>query len=304
MSVTEDEVRAVVREVLHDELGHVLEDVSYRVSQAYEVAARTGQGRGHVFAEDLRVPGRFTLLTGYTVTPNSPAAGQIAWADCHMIYDGTDYTITNGNTANKYVWWSPVTTPTVFQSANTKPTLAAGEVLVFMNLAGTPKVMLSDTNTSLPGVVADGAIDSAAIIANAVGSTQIADGAVGAPQLGANAVTAGKINTGAISSAAAFASGVVDGTAIAASAVGATQLGANAVTSAKLADGAVVRSGQMTANVVTATQVADGAVNRSGQLGADVVGTTQIAASAVTATEIANGAVAAAKLDILRHVLA
>ena len=310
----ENEIRSVVREVLHDELGHVLEDVSYRVAQAYEVAGRSGQGRGHVHAEDLRIPGRFALLTGYTITANSPSAGSIAWLDCHMIYDGVDYTITNGNTALKYVWWSPTTTNTTFQSSNTKPALAAGEVLVFMNIAGTPKIMLSDTNTSLPGVVADGAIDSSAIIANAVGAVQIADGAVGSTQIGANAITSAKLADGAV--------------------VRSGQMAANVVTSSQVADGAVVRAGQLAANVVTNVKIADGAISRSGQLTSGVVGTAQIAGSAVDSTKIAsgavgtaqiagsavdstkiasgavgttqlaNGAVAASKLSILRHVLA
>ncbi|MEV5068946.1 hypothetical protein MRBLMI12_000503 [Microbacterium sp. LMI12-1-1.1] len=298
----DQKIQSAVERAIGSKFDHVLEDISFRIGQAYELIARVGGGaRGTVFAEDLNLPGRH-VLTGYTVTPNSPAAGAIAWADLHIVYSGTDYPITNANTNLKYAWWSPTTTPTVLQVSNTKPSLAQGEVLVFMNNGGTPKIMLSDTNSSLPGVVSDGAIDSASILANAVTATQLADGAVGATQLGANAVTAAKLADGAVVRSGQLTNGVVATGALAANAVDATkladgavtrsgQLAANVVTSGKVADGAINRTGILAANTVTATAVADGAVNRTGQLGTGVVATTALAANAVDATKLADGAV-------------
>lgn len=278
-----------------EKIAPVLEDVSFRIEQAYEVASRVDAGRGKVFAEDLNLLGKH-FITGYAVTANSPSAGSIAWTDVHIVYDGTDFSIENGNTNLKFVWWSPITTPTKFQMSNTKPTLAAGEVLVFTNNSGQPLNMLSDTNQSLPGQVANGAIDSGAIIANAVGAAQLADGSVGSAAIGANAVVSGKIADGAVNRAGVIAANTVTSTQIADNAVVAAGIAANAVTAAKVADGAVSRAGVLAANVVTSASVANGAVSRAAQLGTDVVTSTQIAANAVGTAQVAAGAVTATEL--------
>lgn len=306
-----------VEQVIKNRFDHYLEDLSFRIGQAYDVVGRVGStgggvAGGKVYAEDLNLPGR-AFMTGYTITNNSPSAGYVAWADLHMVYNGTDTTITNGNTNNKYIWWSPTTTPTVLQSSNTKPVLAAGEVLLFVNTSGSAKVMLSDTNASLPTTLGDGSVDAGAIIANAVTSTAIASGAVTSTQLGADAVTAGKIADGAVDASTVFAAGVVNSTA----------LGASAVTAGKIATGGISASAQFAAGVVnTAAIGADQITNAL--IAPTAVGTTELAASAVTSTILADGAVSTAaklatgvvtdtklstgavtptKLNILRHVL-
>lgn len=306
-----------VEQVIKNRFDHYLEDISFRINQAYDVVGRAGgagagEARGKVYAEDIHLPGRH-MITGYTITNNSPVAGSIAWADLHMVYNGTDTTITNGNTANKYVWWSPTTTPTALQSSNTKPILAAGEVLLFINTSGTHKVMLSDTNASLPSVLSDGSVDSGAIIAKAVTTTALNDGAVTSTQLGSGAVSAGKIATGAVNNANLFTSGVVDSTA----------LGANAVTAGKIATGGISASGQFAAGVVntaaigadqiTTALIAPAAVTTA-ELGANAVTSSiladgavstsaKIASGVVTDTKLSTGAVTPTKLNILRHVL-
>lgn len=340
---TEQEIADIVTRVMDDKFAHVLEDISWRIEQAYSIAGRNGEGKNRVYAEDLNLQDRH-FITGYTLTNNSPTAGQVAWADLHMVYNGQNYDITNGSTANMYIWWSPTTTPLALQSSNTKPTLSTGEVLLFINSGGVGKVMLSDTNTSLPSVLANGAVDSSAILANAVTSTAIADGAVVGAALGANAVTSGKIADGAVQRAAILAANVVTSTQLADNAVVTAALAANAITNTKIADGALNRAGQISgkivgtaalaanavtatevangainrvtqitgkivdntiikANAITAAEVADGAVVRAAQLGANVVTTTQIAANAVTNGAIATGAVGAPNLNILRHVM-
>lgn len=308
-----DDLENKIEQILQDKFAHILEDISFRIGQAYELIGRTGEvaSFGKVFAEDLNLQDRH-FITGYTVTPNSPGAGQIAWLDLHIVYNGADNLITNGNTALKYAWWSPTTTPTVLQSSNTKPILAAGEVLLFVNNGGTPIVMLSDTNASLPKALADGAVDASAILANAVTSSAIMTGAVGSAQLGANAVTTPAIATGAVTSVGLGANAVTN-TAIATGAVASAQLGANAVTAVAVANSAISRASQFVggvvdasalgANAVTSVKLADGAVVRTGQLTSNVVTTAAIAGGAVTATELGTGAVIASKLSILRHVL-
>jgi len=307
-----EQLESKIEEIIHNKFSHILEDISFRIAQQYELAARNTAGvvaKGKVFAEDLNLIGRH-ILTGYAVTANTPSAGSIAWTDLHIVYSGTDYPITNANTPNKYAWWSPTTTPTVLQTSNTKPTLAQGDVLLFMNNGGQPVVMLSDTNTSLPKALADGTVDSGAILANAVTNSAIAIGAVNSASLAANAVTTNAIATGAVT-ATALGANAVTSTALATGAVTTNALAANAVTSTALANGAVTRETQITtgiiganslaANAVTSAKLADGAIVRSNQLAANVVGSTQLAdsavdtaalqANAVTSAVLANGAV-------------
>lgn len=257
-----------VKNIVYDEMHHVLADIEFRVKQAYDVENRH-QVSGQVYAEDLHLQKH--QLTGYTVTANTPTAGSIAWASLHVVYNGTDYAITDGNTASKYVWFDPAATngTTTLQTSNTKPDLTAkpDAALLFVNNGGTPVDVVKST---MPVAVADGAIDTGAIIAGAVDSGALASGAV----------TSGKIGTGAVTSTA-IASGAVGSTAIASGAVGTTQLAASAVDSSKIASGAV-----------GTTQLASGAVT-----------STNIASGAVGSAQLTTGSVTAAKLNTLQHLL-
>jgi hypothetical protein len=162
------ELRAQVRDILRAELHELQRDVSWRLGQLRDTEA----GSGVVYAEDLNLADRH-LLTGYTVTDDSPSAGYIAWADLHVVYAGTDYSITDGNTNKRYSWWSPTVTNTALQSSDTKPTLARGEVLVFLNSGGTATVAVSDTASSMPAVLASGAVDTDALAPGAVTTAKV-----------------------------------------------------------------------------------------------------------------------------------
>jgi hypothetical protein len=302
-------IESTVTRVIKEQFDHYLEDISFRIKQAYDVLDRQAMAsgssatiNGKVYAEDLNLLGRH-MITGYTITANTPAVGSIAWADLKMVYNGQETAITNGNTANTYAWWSSTTTPTVLQTSNAKPTLATGDVLLFLNKGGTPTVMLSDSNASLPAVVATNAVDATAIQANAVGMTALQDdairsnhifnGAVGGSELadgavnrnniiGANMITSTQINNGAITRNA--------------------QLGVNVITAAELADNAVDVNA-ISANAVLANKIGDGAIVRANQMANNVVTTNQISANAVTETEIKPGAVSATRLSIMRHLI-
>lgn len=293
-------IQETVKEVIKGEFDHYLKDLSFRIGQAYDLLDRAGNPApsqtGKVYAEDLNVMNR-AYMTGYTLTNNSPVAGSVAWADLHMVYNGTDTLITNGNSANKYVWWSPVTTPNVLQSNNVKPTLAPGEVLLFVNTGGTHKVMLSDTNSSMPSILADGTVDSGSIIANAVGTTAIAANAVTSAELNTGAVTTGKIAGGAVT-ATEIGPLAVTTAKIAAGAVTATEIGPLAVTSAKVAVGAINNTNMIAANTITGTNLNAGAVT-TGKIAANVVTSTELNAGAVTTAKIAGGAVTANELGAL-----
>lgn len=267
-----DDVDKRIENVLKDRLDHYLEDLSFRIGQAYELLDRVGGGsKGTVFAEDLHIKDR-AFMTGYTVTNNSPTAGSIAWADLHVVYNGVDHAITNGNTALQYVYFTPNATPTTLKTSATKPVLADGDVLLFVNESGVARNMLSDTNASLPRIVATNAIDTDAIADGAVQADQILNGAVGA----------GKLGTGAINNANLFSGKVVNGTNMVDGTVNTLQLANSAVDSNKLGAGAINSTTKFSGKVLSGANMVDG-----------TVGGTQLGA----------GAVSAQKLNIMRHVM-
>jgi hypothetical protein len=302
--VTTDALEQKIDAILHDRFAHILEDISFRINQAYTLIERTATDatdKIKVFAEDLNIKDR-VYLTGYAVTNNSPVAGSIAWTDLHVVYNGADTTVTNGNTANKYVWWSAAT-PTVLQSNVNKPTLNPGDVLLFTNEGGTHKVMLSDTNQSLPIVVGNLSVDTGALQNKAVDGNKIDDLTIKAGNIAPTAITAGKIAPSAIDVANIFKPGVIDNTAIGASAVGAGKLAAgavsssanfatNVVTNAAIAPAAITAA-ELSSNAVTSTAIAPGAIASSAQLATNVV----------TSGALVNNAVSASKLSIMRHLL-
>jgi hypothetical protein len=235
---------------------------------------------GSVYAEDI--VSNQHQITGYTVTANSPTAPAIAWTNVHVVYNGVDYQCAAGNTTLKYVYfvkpgsYTPGVSPDVaLVTSDTKPTtavLGAGGALIFINNAGTP---ISVLEASIPVAIADGSVDSSAIIAGAVGSGALATGAV----------IAGKIAAGGISASNQFATNVVNTAAIAPDAVTVNEIGPGAVDSTALG-----------ANAVVAGKVATGAINAAAQIANGVVGTAQIANTAIDSTKLANGAVGTTQL--------
>lgn len=257
------EIVSLVREVMAGEFQQFLRDIEFRVAQAYDVSRRAAGAASRVYAEDLNLG--MVALTGYTVTDNSPSAGYIAWASLHVVYNGADNAITDGNTNNTYVWWDPAISTTVLQTSNTKPTLSASAALIFVNNSGTATVAVAAT---MPPAVSDNSIDANAIISGAIGSSALASGAV----------TSGAIASGAVGSAALAASAVTSA-AIASGAVGASAL----------ATGAAL--GNIGSGGVTSTYLGSGAA-----LG-------NIGSGGITGTYLADAAVAAVNLNTLQHIL-
>src|SRR3954471_8087747 len=102
--------REEIKSLLYDELSHFLNDIEFRLAQTYAVTNRQPM----LYAEDIC--DNIHRITGYTVTANSPSGGSIAWASVHIVYNGVDYTLTNGNTALKYTWFDAALSTTVLQS--------------------------------------------------------------------------------------------------------------------------------------------------------------------------------------------
>lgn len=191
-----------IEKVLNKKFASVLHDVDHRINILYDVLSRfdgkASKGNPErANARDLNISKH--MLEGYTFTDDSPSAGSVSWAGCHIVYKGTDYEIEDGNTSLKYIWWDFDGTPnTEFQTSNTKPTLTADDVLVAINEDGKARVMLSPGKL-IPGIaLTDGSIGSNELRNGAVIEGKIGPGAVTSGKLGDGAVLEGKIGNGAV----------------------------------------------------------------------------------------------------------
>jgi hypothetical protein len=177
---TEPNLADIVRETMHGDLKHFMTDIEFRLGQAIDIENRSGgRASGTVYAEDLNLMKH--VLTGYVLLSNSSktgttSTGNIAWQSLHVVYNGTDYAITDGDTITggplKYVWFDPAVSTTVLQQSNTKPDLSTkpNAALLFVNNGGTAYDVLA---ASIPGVIANGAVDAGAIQQGAVTATKI-----------------------------------------------------------------------------------------------------------------------------------
>src|SRR5690606_38398275 len=186
-------IEAIVERVLAEKLGHLLDDVSWRLKHFYELADK-------IPAERLNLQQH--LLTGYTLTNNSPSSGYIASADPHVVYQGEDFGPFSGNTNLRYTWYDYDNATNKIQSSNTKPTLEKEDVLLFINDNGIGTVVPGSSQvhgaaikggTVDSGEIKDSAIIAPKILDGAVTNTQIANNADDANKLANNAVTTGKI---------------------------------------------------------------------------------------------------------------
>lgn len=137
----------------------------------------------------------------FTVTANSPSAGSIAWTDVHIVYDGVDYAIANGNTNQKFVWWRK-STPNAFQVSNTHPALTVDDAIVFLNKSGVPINVLNATATD-GDLVVPGTVTSTAIATDAITADKIQTNAIISRHITAGSVTADKITANSLSAISA-----------------------------------------------------------------------------------------------------
>lgn len=292
------ELRELIKDVLQNELEGLLNDIRYRIESLYNA----GGAFGMVNARDLYMANH--QLDGYTVTDNQPSAGSISWTDCNIVYKGTNYAITNGNTSMKYVWWDfSATDKTKFATSDEKPELTDDDVLVFINISGKHHTEINSGKMTHGATLVDGSVNSSEIATGAVkklniaggavDSTILADGAVTSGKLGNNAVTPGKIASGAVAEGNIAANAVTSGK-IKDGAVVDAKIGANAVTSGKIASGAVV-SEKIADNAVESDKIALGAVTNA-KIGAGAVNSDKLATNAVTSGKIADGAIVETKI--------
>lgn len=295
----------IVERILDTKLRSLLEDVRYRIGVLEEMQA----GAQRVHAHDLNLSSH--MMDGYVFTNNSPSAGSVAWTDVNIVYKGVKYVITNGSTANKYVWWKFNATPnTVLQSSASKPTIGPDDILVGINDGGTFRLTMAPGkpvpgSAILDGTVGSGELGSSAVTSDkiaalAVVAGKIADAAIDQAKLANNAVTLAKIASGAVDSTK-LADSAVTTAKIADSAIDQAKLANNAVTMAKITDGAVT-SAKIGAKAVASGNLADGAVG-STQLANNAVTSSKLVDGAVTGVKIGAGSVAEDKLNVATHFL-
>lgn len=265
-----------IRNVMKTEFDHYLSDIEFRVAQAYEVNRRPANAmalglsdreieqysqhtpvltQGRVYAEDMATNQH--MITGYTTTAQSPAVGQMAWASLHIVYGGVDYAFTDGNcaTTDYYLWFNKSLAPAPVggvSSANlmqkniatNKPVLATGDVIIFLNNAGVPVSVLEQ---NIPRVLADNAVDTGSLQANAVTGAKVGTGA--------NGLTGSNLTPGAN----------IAGTQLSATAgiVGTQMSGTANIAGTQLSPTANLVGSQLTAGTIGSTQIGTGAVNAS-----------------------------------------
>jgi len=299
------ELEQIVERILDTKLRSLLEDVRYRIGVLEEMQA----GVQRVHAHDLNLSTH--MMDGYVFTNNSPSAGSVAWTDVNIVYKGVKYVITNGSTANKYVWWQFSASPnTVLQSTNTKPNVGPDDILVGINNGGVFSLTMAPGkpvpgSAILDGTVGSGELGSSAVTSDkiaalAVVAGKIADAAIDQAKLANNAVTLAKIASGAVDSTK-LADSAVTTAKIAGSAIDSTKLADNAVTMAKITDGAVTGT-KIGSKAVGSSNLADGAVG-STQLANNAVTSGKLVDGAVTGVKIGAGAVAEDKLNVATHFL-
>ena len=214
-SIIEKSVEAAVHRAFTEGFKSVLHDITYRIDSLMNMGLLQS-GLPHRITSEMLSLAR-PMLDGFAISDNSPSAGSIAWADCNIMYKGSKYIITNGNTNLKYIYWTLATTPTTFKTSATKPTLTDDDILICINDGGTHRLTVGEGRMVNGAAVLDGSISSGELGSGAVTTTKLAAGAVDSTILASSAVTTAKI-----------ASGAVDASALASGAVTTAKLAANA----------------------------------------------------------------------------
>ena len=260
--------RENVRDVMHQETGHVLADVEWRLAQTRDllnemkhlagyVDSRLGDGvvvstrPGNVLpftrqltAEDLNTTNH--ALTGYTTTNNTDTtgavlAGSIRWQSLQIIYKGVQYNVTDSATLLKFTYFVKAGFVTVVTAPSTDGITGVVTPAVFSGTLTssntkptlTPDDLLVFVNNN--GVVYVAGGDSAASLPGVIADGTVDNGAIQANAVTginilANSIGSGKLGTGAINLATQFMSGVVTATVLGRSAVTATSLNTTAHT--------------------------------------------------------------------------
>lgn len=105
---------------------------------------------------------QFAIPVG-TITSNSPDTNSVAWTGVIVEYNGNQYTITDDNTSDKYLYWE-IATPTVFAHSATIPTITENLIVVGINTTGDFQPCWKAGQAAIvANTVSTGALDGAVI---------------------------------------------------------------------------------------------------------------------------------------------
>lgn len=131
------------------------------------------------------------ILSAWTFANNNPWAWSVSWTWCTVVYNWTEYSITNWNTSNKYIYWQ-LATPTVFATSVSLPAYWVNDFLVA-------------TNTSWSYILAwnSTTIDWGRITAWSVVASQLVAWTITANEIATWTITAVKMNVASLSAISA-----------------------------------------------------------------------------------------------------
>ena len=110
----ERSVEAAVNRAFTEGFKSVLHDITYRIDSLMNMGLNQAGLPHKVTSEMLSLS--TPMLDGFTLKDNFPVSGYMSWTDCNIMYKGTKYIITNGNTNLKYIYWTLDTTPHYVQN--------------------------------------------------------------------------------------------------------------------------------------------------------------------------------------------
>ena len=242
----------------------------------------------------VSIPTHFITATW---TDNFPTAGKVAWSSTTVDYNGTTYSITNGNTTDKYIWWDFSVSTTTFQTSATLPTLTDGDVLIAENNSGIHRVIWNATDVSgsqiqlaaITGAnIANSTITGSNLVNNTITASQIANATITGSQIAATTIAGSNIINNTIT-ATQIQNATITATQLANATITATQIATGTITSNEIANGTITGT-DIASATITASNIANATITAS-QIANTTITASQIANLTITASQIANLAI-------------
>jgi hypothetical protein len=152
------------------------------------------------------------IMSAGSFSNNSPSAGRISWSSVKVVYNGTEYTISNSSCSatEKHIYWQ-LSNPTVFSSSVSLPALGNDDFLVAFNNSGAAIMVWNSTVINGNRITA-GSISATQIAANSITANEIAATTITANEIAASTITAAKMNVSQLSAIAANLGSITSGT--------------------------------------------------------------------------------------------
>lgn len=136
------------------------------------------------------------MVSSGAFSHNSPSAGYVSWAGIKVVYNGVEYSVTDGNTNNNYIYWQ-LSNPTAFQADTSLPSLGNDDFLVATNSSGSYILVWNSTtvngNRITTGTITSTQLSTGELITN---TAQIKDAIITSAKISsinADTITAGTI---------------------------------------------------------------------------------------------------------------